>query len=70
MVLFVGVMAKEAYPEEGGSKQKSADYDTFTRILNPRVKAPDFSLKNLKGDRVALQDMRGKVVMINFRTTW
>lgn len=32
--------------------------------------APDFSLKNLKGETVKLSDLKGKVVMINFWASW
>lgn len=32
--------------------------------------APDFSLKNLKGETVKLSDYKGKVVMINFWASW
>ncbi len=33
-------------------------------------KAPDFSFKNLDGETVALKDLRGKVVVIDFWATW
>ena len=32
--------------------------------------APDFALKNLKGETVKLSDYKGKVVMINFWASW
>ncbi len=32
--------------------------------------APDFSLKNLAGEKVTLNDLRGKKVLINFWATW
>ncbi len=35
-----------------------------------KVKAPDFRLKELGGRIVQLTDYRGKVVLINFWTTW
>jgi len=34
------------------------------------VKAPDFTLADLKGNRVQLADYRGKVVLLNFWGTW
>jgi len=34
------------------------------------VKAPDFSLKNLKGQTVRLSDFAGKVILLNFWATW
>lgn len=32
--------------------------------------APDFALKDLKGNRVKLSDFRGKAVLLNFWATW
>ncbi len=33
-------------------------------------KAPNFVLKDLKGDTVSLEDLRGKVVFLHFWATW
>lgn len=32
--------------------------------------APDFTLPNLKGDKVTLSDLKGKIVLIDFWATW
>lgn len=32
--------------------------------------APDFTLTNLKGEKVSLSSLKGKVVMINFWASW
>jgi len=32
--------------------------------------APDFALETLAGDQVALSDLRGKVVLVNFWASW
>lgn len=32
--------------------------------------APDFTLDTLDGDRVTLSELRGKIVVVNFWTTW
>ena len=32
--------------------------------------APEFKLRNLKGEKVSLKDYRGKLVLINFWATW
>ena len=36
---------------------------------NPPI-APDFTLKDLRGKARSLKDFRGKVVLLNFTTTW
>lgn len=35
-----------------------------------RAEVPDFSLDDLSGRKVRLSDFRGKVVLMNFWTTW
>ncbi len=35
-----------------------------------RIKAPDFTLKNAKGESISLSDYQGKIVFLNFFTTW
>jgi peroxiredoxin len=43
----------------------------FTACTKAEVsKAPDFSLKDLKGSTVKLSDYAGKVVILNFWATW
>ncbi len=38
--------------------------------FNEGTVAPDFSIENLAGDRVKLEDFRGKVVLLDFWATW
>lgn len=38
--------------------------------LRVGMKAPDFELKNLSGERVKLSDYMGKKVIVNFWATW
>ncbi len=38
--------------------------------LNVGLKAPDFELENLAGEKVKLSDFEGKKVMLNFWATW
>jgi thiol-disulfide isomerase/thioredoxin len=38
--------------------------------LDARIPAPDFTLEDMDGQRHALSDYRGKVVMLNFWATW
>jgi len=37
--------------------------------MSAQAKAPDVSFTNLKGEKIALQSLRGKVVMVNFWAT-
>ncbi len=38
--------------------------------VKPGSKAPEFTLKTLKGEEISLRDLRGKVVLLNFWATW
>lgn len=45
--------------------ENKADYDITVGEL-----APNFTLMNLEGEEVSLEDFRGKMVLINFWATW
>jgi cytochrome oxidase Cu insertion factor (SCO1/SenC/PrrC family) len=34
------------------------------------VEAPDFTLKNLDGEKISLKELRGKIILLNFFATW
>lgn len=36
----------------------------------PETKAPRFSLPDLNGQTINLDDLKGRVVLLTFRTTW
>ncbi len=38
--------------------------------FNEKVKAPNFTLKDINGEEVKLEDYRGKIVFLNFWATW
>ena len=50
----------------------NADYFEGLGIhrFEDKFKAPDFSLKNLKGEVVNLENLKGKIVFLNFWATW
>jgi peroxiredoxin len=41
-----------------------------TRSQDESTPAPDFSLKDIRGQAVALADFKGKVLVLNFWATW
>ena len=51
-----------------------AEHDSFDKmgVVPPKTSqpAPDFVVKNLKGQDVKLSDFKGKVVLLNFWATW
>jgi peroxiredoxin len=51
-----------------------AEYDFFNKVgvVPPKTSqpAPDFVVKNLKGQDVMLSDFNGKVILLNFWATW
>ncbi|MEE8074244.1 MAG: TlpA disulfide reductase family protein [Candidatus Binatia bacterium] len=48
--------------------------DSYTRLRIQRFEesmvAPDFTLKDIKGNQVALKDFKGRIVFLNFWATW
>lgn len=41
-----------------------------TNIQSSSLKAPDFTLTNMDGEKVSLSDYKGSVVILNFWATW
>lgn len=39
-------------------------------VFSPRVKAPDFALRNLQGEEVRLDSYRGKPLLLYFWASW
>lgn len=71
---FAGLIASR----EGFSRRQKAPAiteDDFLKKLNiekfdKKVAAPGFALKDLHGNTISLQGLRGKVVFLNFWATW
>jgi cytochrome oxidase Cu insertion factor (SCO1/SenC/PrrC family) len=72
--LFVVFVALLSFNTDAKSKDIPSDQDLMASMKITRIvkstKAPDFVLKDLEGKNYRLSDLRGKVVLINFWTTW
>ena len=44
--------------------------ETVVQEFNTPVEAPDFVLKEISGKEMSLKEYRGKIVLLNFFTTW
>ena len=55
-------------PEDETSENVNSE-DSMPEIASGKL-APNFTLKNLKGEEVSLEDYRGKLVLVNFWATW
>jgi cytochrome c biogenesis protein CcmG/thiol:disulfide interchange protein DsbE len=72
--LLAGVLALTgviAFSSMGNNE--TSDLLAAQRMEQPSMngkQAPEFTLKNLKGETVSLEDFEGKVVLLNFWATW
>lgn len=64
------LFARRAYDKEVARLRTEEGYRVFMKLLSPRPKAASFVLKNLKTQKESLDGYAGKVVFLNFRTTW
>ena len=46
------------------------DSPSFTTELNIGKEAPNFELENISGETVSLEDLSGKIVLLDFWATW
>jgi len=44
--------------------------ESLVQEFNTPVEAPDFTLKEVGGSEISLKKVKGKVVILNFFTTW
>ena len=66
------VKSKDSSDNEAASDTDKT-FKTLAHIaVGPEVgnRAPDFTLDNLAGGSITLSDLQGKIVMVNFWTTW
>ncbi len=68
---FLSVFLWIAGPVAGVQGVDTAHFRALNLIRFPKpVALPDVSLPDLEADDVALSSFRGKVVLLNFWTTW
>lgn len=71
VLIFITVAVFMALLSAGTKPAGSADTSARTAPPPATVRmAPDFTLQDLKGKDRSLKDFRGKVVLLNFTTTW
>lgn len=70
--LSFGFLGQFFFRAKTTNPSPARDYFKRLAIERPKkgVQAPDFTLEDLTGKRLALKDMRGKIVFLNFWATW
>lgn len=56
-------------PEADPSRQRAARYAEHPELARARM-APPFAVTTLDGQRISLDDLKGKVVLLDFWATW
>lgn len=65
IILIAGLSLFENIPEVTGRPD-----ETVVQEFDTPVEAPDFVLKEVSGKEISLKEHRGKIVLLNFFTTW
>lgn len=65
-ILVFSLKGKTAYRSSNQDLMGSMNISKVAK----KIEAPDFMLKDLMGETIRLSDYRGKVVLLNFWTTW
>ncbi|MBI4664011.1 MAG: TlpA family protein disulfide reductase [Verrucomicrobia bacterium] len=71
-IIKEGVRKRKAWWEQHQSEYSNADVESAgpSSSSTPRLAASDFALPDLSGKAVRLSELRGKIVLLNFWTTW
>ncbi len=69
VVLAVILVVMASAPSALGGDKEHFSALRMVRFAKP-VSAPDFALKDLEGNRVSFSRFKGKVLLVNFWTTW
>ena len=72
--VFIAVGTTLIFSLNGKTEYRSSNQDLMGSMkiskVTKEISAPDFMLRNLSGETIRLSDYRGKVVLLNFWTTW
>ncbi len=72
--VFIAVGTTLIFSLNGKTEYRSSNQDLMGSMniskVAKKIEAPDFMLKDLMGETIRLSDYRGKVVLLNFWTTW
>lgn len=70
--VVVAVEDEETGQDEEANEDNNAPKDEVDNDYDIEVGklAPNFTLENLNGEEISLEDYRGKIIMLNFWATW
>jgi len=72
--VIVAVGTTLIFSINGKTEYQSSNQDLMGSMkiakVTKEILAPDFMLRDLSGETIRLSDYRGKVVLLNFWTTW
>lgn len=71
-IILLIILGIWVIPAPWGSLDAAEDLMSAARVLQfkERMSAPEFAIEDVQGNRVKLEDFRGKVVLLNFWATW
>ena len=72
--VFIALGTILIFSLNGNTEYRSSNQDLMGSMgiskATKEILAPDFMLRDLSGETIRLSDYRGKVVLLNFWTTW
>ncbi|HUF38291.1 MAG TPA: redoxin domain-containing protein [Anaerolineales bacterium] len=69
-LIITGVLVIAVFGVDWGAISRDRPVSELPTGIAIGERAPDFEAVNLSGDRIALSDLNGKVVLLNFWATW